>query len=181
MKSPRLRCPSTLHKLPEGILENLSEEQKLAIVSRHFVTGATVLTDDLTSYSTSVETFGGENITLIRRRDMVFISYMGDYFPVITPDVMASNGVIHVIDKVILPPVAPPPTPTLPPPSTPTPTPPPTPTTVAPTPTPILPGLNLCIPTLSESGGRLAKPIAQVKDYYIDGQSTFLKNVYWVR
>ena len=30
---------------------------------------------------------------------MVFISYMGDYFPVITPDVMASNGVIHVIDK----------------------------------------------------------------------------------
>ena len=137
----------------------MSEEQKLAIVSRHFVTGATVLTDDLTSYSTSVETFGGENITLIKRRDMVFISYMGDYFPVITPDVMASNGVIHVIDKVILPLVAPPPpsTPT----PTPPPTPPPTPTTVAPTPTPILPGLNLCIPTLSESGGRLAKPIAQ--------------------
>ena len=75
------------------------KEQKLAIVSRHFVTGATVLTADLTSYSTSVETFGGENITLIKRRDMVFISYMGDYFPVITPDVMASNGVIHVIDK----------------------------------------------------------------------------------
>ena len=100
---------------------------------------------------------------------------MGDYFPVITPDVMASNGVIHVIDKVILPPVAPPtPTPSPTPPPTPSPTPPPTPTTVAPTPTPILPGLNLCIPTLSESGGRLAKPIAQVKDYYIDGQNTQL-------
>ena len=81
---------------------------------------------------------------------MVFISYMGDYFPVVTPDVMASNGVIHVIDKVILPPVT---------------------TTVAPPPTPILPGLNLCIPTLSESSGKLAKPIAQVKDYYIDGKT----------
>ena len=100
MKSPGLRCPSTFHKLPEGTLENLTEEQKLAIVSRHFVTGVTVLTADITNYhSTSVETFGGEKITLIRRRDMVFISYMGDYYPVITPDVMASNGVIHVIDK----------------------------------------------------------------------------------
>ena len=99
---------------------------------------------------------------------------MGDYFPVVTPDVIASNGVIHVIDKVILPPVATPPTPTTPT-TTPTLPPPPTPTTVAPPPTPILPGLNLCIPTLSESGGRLAKPIAQVKDYYTDEQSTFLK------
>ena len=172
LKSPGLRCPSTFHKLPEGTLENLTEEQKLAIVSRHFVTGVTVLTADISNYhSTSVETFGGEKITLFRRRDMVFISYMEDHYPVVTPDVIASNGVIHVIDKVILPPVtttvAPPPTPTLPPP--------PTPTTVAPPPTPILPGLNLCIPTLSESGGRLAKPIAQVKDYYIDEESTFLK------
>ena len=30
--------------------------------------------------------------------------YLNDGAKVVTPDVMASNGVIHVIDKVILPP-----------------------------------------------------------------------------
>ena len=101
LKSPGLRCPSTFHKLPEGTLENLSEEQKLAIVSRHFVTGATIVAADLTSYSTSVQTFGGENITLLsdRTNERASIYYGGDYIPVITLDVMASNGVIHVIDK----------------------------------------------------------------------------------
>ena len=74
----------------------------MAIVSRHFVTGVTIVAADLTGYSTSVETFGGENITLLsnfRTIERVAISYGGDYFPVVTLDVMASNGVIHVIDK----------------------------------------------------------------------------------
>ena len=77
------------------------KEQKLAIVSRHFVTGVTIVVADLTSYSTSVETFGGENITLLsdRTNERASIYYGGDYIPVITLDVMASNGVIHVIDK----------------------------------------------------------------------------------
>ena len=82
----------------------MNKEQKLAIVSRHFVTGATVLTADLTSYLTPVQTFGGENLTLIRDAYRVFISYENDLFPVLNEDVMASNGVIHVIDEVILPP-----------------------------------------------------------------------------
>ena len=101
LKSPGLRWPSTFHKLPEGLLENLTTEQKLAIVSRHFVQGVTIVAANLTSYSTSVKTFGGENITLLsdRTNERVSISYGGDYFPVVILDVMASNGVIHVIDK----------------------------------------------------------------------------------
>ena len=102
LKSPGLRWPSTFHKLPEGLLENLTTEQKLAIVSRHFVTGVTIVfEDDLISYSTSVETFGGENLTLLndRTNERASIYYGGNYIPVVTFDVMASNGVIHVIDK----------------------------------------------------------------------------------
>ena len=34
-------------KLPEGTLESLSKEQKLAIVSRHFVAGVIVLSNDI--------------------------------------------------------------------------------------------------------------------------------------
>ena len=77
------------------------KEQKLAIFSRHFVTGDTIIAADLTSYSTSVETFGGENITLLSNRtnEKVSIYYEGNYIPVATLDVMASNGVIHVMDN----------------------------------------------------------------------------------
>ena len=121
-------------KLPEGTLENLTPKEKQIIVSRHFVTGVTVLSTDLTSHLTSVQTFGGENITLIRDFSLE-ISYEGDYFPVVTPDVMANNGVIHVIDKVILP------APT---------------TTVAP---PIVPGLNICIPNLFGDDGRATEGV----------------------
>ena len=69
------------------------------------------------------------------------ISYEGNIISVVTPDVMASNGVIHVIDKVILPRVP------IPQPPTPTP--------------PIVPGLNICIPNFSISNGRADAPIAQ--------------------
>ena len=73
---------------------------------------------------------------------MFSIIYDRSFISVVTPDVMASNGVIHVIDKVILPrvPVPQPPTP-------------------AP---PIVPGLNLCILNLFASDGRVDAPIAQV-------------------
>jgi len=89
-------------KLPEGTLENLTTEQKKAIVLRHVVGGATVLAADVTSGP--VETLGGETIDLIKTdAGGVQISYMNNLITVVTADVKASNGVIHVIDKVILP------------------------------------------------------------------------------
>ena len=121
-------------KLPEGTLANLTTKEKVAIVSRHFVTGVTILQSDITGFSTSVATFGGENITLMRDR-YLSIYYKGNDIPLVTPDVMASNGVIHVIDKVILP------APT---------------TTVAP---PIVPGLNICIPNLFGDDGRATEGV----------------------
>merc|ERR1711937_731503 len=80
-------------KLPAGTLESLTTEQATAIVSRHVVDVATG----------PVGTFGGETIDLIKtEQGGVQVSYNGNAVNVVTADVKASNGVIHVIDNVIL-------------------------------------------------------------------------------
>jgi len=143
-KAQTIFAPSdeAFSKLDTGILENLTYEQKLAIVSRHVLSNVTLFEKDV--YSHSVETLGGESIFLMEPDGEavrnVQIIYEGNIINVVTPDVMAGNGVIHVIDKVILP--------------MPTTT---TTTTVAPS-TPIVPGLNICIPNLF---GRESRPIGQ--------------------
>merc|ERR1711971_1494925 len=89
-------------KLPEGTLESLTTEQALAIVLRHVVGGVTVPAADVVTGP--VETLGGEFIDLIKTDEGgVQISYMNNIVNVVTADVMASNGVIHVLDEVILP------------------------------------------------------------------------------
>merc|ERR1711997_1319797 len=88
-------------KLPAGTLESLTTEQATAIVSRHVVAGATVLAADVATGP--VGTFGGETIDLIKtEQGGVQVSYNGNAVNVVTADVKASNGVIHVIDNVIL-------------------------------------------------------------------------------
>merc|ERR1712241_884015 len=88
-------------KLPAGTLESLTTEQATAIVSRHVVAGATVMAADVSTGD--VETFGGETIGLVKTdQGGVQVSYNGNAVNVVTADVKASNGVIHVIDNVIL-------------------------------------------------------------------------------
>merc|ERR1712012_1030704 len=80
-------------KLPEGTLESLTPEQAKAIIARHVVAGATG----------EVETFGGETIGLVKTEaGGVQVTYKGQTVNVVTADVGASNGVIHVIDNVIV-------------------------------------------------------------------------------
>merc|ERR1712008_651660 len=93
---------AAFEKLPEGTLDGLTTEQKTAIVLRHVIANATVKAADVTTVP--VVTIGGETINLIKTHGGgVQISYMGSVVNVVTADVMASNGVIHVIDEVILP------------------------------------------------------------------------------
>merc|ERR1712086_750815 len=88
-------------KLPAGTLESLTTEQATAIVSRHVVAGATVYAADVTTGD--VETFGGETVGLVKTAEGgVQVTYMGQTVNVVTADVGASNGVIHVIDNVIV-------------------------------------------------------------------------------
>merc|ERR1719309_401477 len=86
-------------KLDPGLLLSLTPEQKKAVVLRHVVVGKVMAADVLTG---PVKTFGGEEIDLFVDR-WVQINYMGGSSNVIKADVQACNGVIHVIDSVILP------------------------------------------------------------------------------
>merc|ERR1711879_447270 len=88
-------------KLPAGTLESLTPDQAKEIVLRHVVTAKVPAAAVATG---PVETIGGEVIDLIKTEaGGVQIAYEGNTINVVTADVMASNGVIHIIDKVILP------------------------------------------------------------------------------
>lgn len=88
--------------LPEGALEALlaDKEQLTAVLTYHVVPGR-VTADQVVSLDEAT-TVNGASIT-IEASDM---GVMINDAHVVTADVMASNGVIHVIDKVILPPAA---------------------------------------------------------------------------
>merc|ERR1719322_2044780 len=87
-------------KLPEGTLESLTPEQAKEIVLRHVVAAKVVAAD---VPNADVGTLGGEDISLAKNDEGVTITYKGGVSKVVTADVLASNGVIHVIDNVILP------------------------------------------------------------------------------
>ena len=85
--------------LPE---ECLDEKDEKATLLRHVLDGNTVLAADVTPGP--VKTLGGEVINLMKTGNGdVGIIYKKNLINVVTADIMASNGVIHVIDKLILP------------------------------------------------------------------------------
>jgi len=90
-------------KLPEGTVESLllpeNLEQLKSILLYHVVSGKVLASDVVTL--TSAETVLGEDITIKVEDGKVFLN---DTVEVIITDVEASNGVIHVIDAVLLPP-----------------------------------------------------------------------------
>ena len=81
-----------------------TEEQDLlaAILSYHVVAGAAVTSDQLTN-GQSVGTVQGENLTVSTEGGVFFTDAANETAEVTSPDVSASNGVVHVIDKVLLP------------------------------------------------------------------------------
>jgi len=89
-------------KIPEGKLENLTTKEAKAIIARHIIMGATVLSADFRSGTSG--TFGGEFIEFFKNEDGNQVSYNADAVVanVGDVDIKASNGVIHVIDAVLL-------------------------------------------------------------------------------
>ncbi|MEM9435381.1 MAG: fasciclin domain-containing protein [Pseudomonadota bacterium] len=87
--------------LPDGtvasLLEPENKDQLVKILTYHVVPGA-VTSDQLAGQRLSVATVQGQNVH-IDGRDGVTV----DGANVVTADIIASNGVIHVIDSVILP------------------------------------------------------------------------------
>ncbi len=87
--------------LPKGTLEDLLKPEnkaKLTAILTYHVVGAKVLSTDLSDGQTA-GTVNGKNITVKLADGKAMINDAA----VVAADVMASNGVVHVIDKVILP------------------------------------------------------------------------------
>jgi uncharacterized surface protein with fasciclin (FAS1) repeats len=87
--------------LPPGTVDNLllpeNQDTLVAILTYHVVPGA-VMSADIAGQQLSVATVNGQEVA-IDATDGVTV----DGATVTTADIVASNGVIHVIDAVILP------------------------------------------------------------------------------
>ena len=89
-------------KLPAGTLEALTTEQLTNILMYHVLPGKVLSDGAITlaqSTSNMVEAANGDDISLSFSNSTLFVNGA----KVSTADVMADNGVIHVIDNVIMP------------------------------------------------------------------------------
>lgn len=85
-------------KLPSGLLNNLLEDkQSLKQVLLYHVASGTAMSRDIVSMK-SVKTLQGEELKIDLSRGL----QIGDA-QVTQPDIECSNGVIHVIDSVLIP------------------------------------------------------------------------------
>lgn len=95
-------------KLPRGVLEHLlrpENKKELAEVLTYHVAAGAVQAKQLHKYE-RIATVEGANVTVVETApDVVFEGgERGNYARVEKADVEASNGVVHVIDEVLLPP-----------------------------------------------------------------------------
>jgi uncharacterized surface protein with fasciclin (FAS1) repeats len=89
-------------KLPEGTVEALlADIPALTDILLYHVVEGEVLAEDVVMLE-AAETLLGESVEIRVENDMVYINDA----QVIITDIMADNGVIHVIDTVLLPPEA---------------------------------------------------------------------------
>ena len=88
-------------KLPAGTLDDLlkpeNKEKLAAILTYHVVSGKVMAKDVMTMKE--AKTVNGQNVMVSMEADTVMI----DNAKVVKADIECSNGVIHVIDTVILP------------------------------------------------------------------------------
>ena len=89
-------------KLPAGTVEDLlkpeNRDQLVAVLTYHVIPGK-VMAADIAGKELETATVQGSNVDINATGDAVMV----DGATVVTADVEASNGVIHVIDAVILP------------------------------------------------------------------------------
>ena len=88
-------------KLPVGTVEYLlkpENKEKLAAILTYHVVAGRVTAMEVVSLS-SAKTVNGQNLSISAKDGSVMV----DKAHVTSTDIMASNGIIHVIDSVILP------------------------------------------------------------------------------
>jgi uncharacterized surface protein with fasciclin (FAS1) repeats len=89
-------------KLPEGTVENLlkpeNKDQLVAVLTYHVVPGKT-MSSDIAGKELEVETVQGQTVAIDASDGAVMVEEAN----VVQADIETDNGVIHVIDAVILP------------------------------------------------------------------------------
>ncbi|NCT40997.1 MAG: fasciclin domain-containing protein [Alphaproteobacteria bacterium] len=88
--------------LPAGALDDLlkpENKEKLQALLKYHVVSGKILAGDIADGSTDVETLQGTTLTVTKSVDGVTV----DGAKVTTADLKTSNGVIHVIDTVVMP------------------------------------------------------------------------------
>jgi len=86
-------------KLPEGTIPALlKDKEKLAAILTYHVVAGKVMAKDVVNL-TSAKTVNGQSLTIKVEDKTVMV----DGAKVIKTDIVCSNGVIHVIDAVVLP------------------------------------------------------------------------------
>ncbi len=91
--------------LPEGTVETLlqpeNKEALAGVLKLHVIAGAKIKSKDLAGQQITASTLNGD--LGVDGTDGVVLTAPGSTATVVTADVGASNGVIHVIDTVLLP------------------------------------------------------------------------------
>ena len=88
-------------KLPPGTLESLlkpENKEKLRAILTYHVLAGTVTAAEVTKLS-SAKTLNGQSVAIAVHDGKVMVNNA----TVVQPDIHATNGVIHVIDAVLLP------------------------------------------------------------------------------
>jgi len=87
-------------------LEDFNNEQLqdllATILTYHVVPGTAVSSSELTA-GQSITTLQGENLTVSLTDGVTFTDAAGEIATVTTADVETENGVVHIIDKVLIP------------------------------------------------------------------------------
>ena len=87
--------------LPEGTVENLlkpeNKEQLISVLTYHVVAGK-IMSSDIAGTTTMVESVQGSDLDVNATNGVTV-----DGATVVTADIETDNGVIHVIDRVVLP------------------------------------------------------------------------------
>jgi uncharacterized surface protein with fasciclin (FAS1) repeats len=89
-------------KIPADVLNGLSKDKtKLAgVLTYHVIAGSAVMAADVVKMDgQKVKTVNGQDLTISVKDGKVMV----DNATVVTTDIKCTNGVIHVIDSVVLP------------------------------------------------------------------------------
>jgi len=87
-------------KLLDALLKPENKEKLAAVLTYHVVANGKVASSDLTD-GQQITTVQGENVTVTINTNGVFINTDSQ---VVTPDVEATNVIVHIINKVLVPP-----------------------------------------------------------------------------